>query len=58
MGVLKSLYRWLDIRIGIGEVIEREFTGYLLPRNINSWYSLGSVLLTIFGPSGLLCTVI
>lgn len=48
MMVLKRLYRWLDVRIGVGEVIERELTGYLLPRNINWWYSLGSVLLTIF----------
>lgn len=57
---LKALYRWLDIRIGIGEVVERELTGYLLPRNINGWYSLGSVLLTIIGlqvASGILLLV-
>jgi ubiquinol-cytochrome c reductase cytochrome b subunit len=28
--------------------MEKELTGYLLPRNINSWYSLGSILLFIF----------
>ncbi|MBJ6801001.1 cytochrome b [Geomonas propionica] len=46
--MLKRLYRWLDLRIGVGEIVEKELTGYLLPRNINEWYSLGSVLLLIF----------
>ncbi|MBJ6751608.1 cytochrome b [Geomonas anaerohicana] len=46
--MLKRLYRWLDLRIGVGEIVEKELTGYLLPRNINEWYSLGSVLLIIF----------
>jgi len=46
--MLKRLYRWLDLRIGVGELVEKELTGYLLPRNINEWYSLGSVLLVIF----------
>jgi len=46
--LLKRLYRWVDLRIGAGEIVEKELTGYLLPRNINEWYSLGSVLLVIF----------
>ena len=46
--MLKRLYRWVDLRIGAGEIVEKELTGYLLPRNINEWYSLGSVLLVIF----------
>ncbi|WP_136516083.1 cytochrome b [Geomonas edaphica] len=46
--MLNRLYRWLDLRYGIGEIAEKELTGYLLPRNINEWYSLGSVLLVIF----------
>jgi len=48
MEFLKRLYRWVDVRIGAGEIVEKELTGYLLPRNINVWYSLGSVLLLIF----------
>jgi ubiquinol-cytochrome c reductase cytochrome b subunit len=48
MELLKRLYRWVDVRIGAGEIVEKELTGYLLPRNINAWYSLGSVLLVIF----------
>lgn len=48
MTLLKRLYEWIDSRVGIGEVINKELTGYLLPRNINAWFSLGSVLLVIF----------
>ena len=49
MAVLRKLYGWLDARVGAREMIAKELTGYLLPRNINAWYSLGSVLLLIFG---------
>jgi ubiquinol-cytochrome c reductase cytochrome b subunit len=49
MTLLKRLYTWVDSRVGVGEVVEKELTGYLLPRNINVWFSLGSVLLVIFG---------
>jgi len=48
MTPLKSIYNWLDVRIGVGELVEKRLTGYLLPRSINAWYSLGSVLLIIF----------
>jgi ubiquinol-cytochrome c reductase cytochrome b subunit len=49
MALLKQLYEWIDVRIGAGELAEKQLTGYLLPKNINVWYSLGSVLLVIFG---------
>ena len=49
MTLLKQLIDWIDVRIGAREIAEKELTGYLLPRNINVWYSLGSVLLVIFG---------
>ncbi len=49
MQPLKSIYHWFDVRLGLGELAEKYLTGYLLPRNINAWYSLGSVLLVIFG---------
>ena len=48
MPLLKRLYDWIDLRIGAREIVKKELTGYLLPRNINEWYSLGSVLLVIF----------
>jgi ubiquinol-cytochrome c reductase cytochrome b subunit len=49
MGLLKRLTDWIDLRIGIRDVLAKELTGYLLPRNINVWYSMGSILLFIFG---------
>ena len=49
MTLLKKVVDWIDLRIGVREILQKELTGYLLPRNINSWYSLGSVLLFAFG---------
>jgi len=48
MRLFKQLIDWVDVRIGVREVVEKELTGYLLPRNINVWYSMGSVLLFCF----------
>ncbi len=48
MNLFHRIARWLEVRIGVGELVERELTGYLLPRNINPWYSLGSILMTAF----------
>jgi ubiquinol-cytochrome c reductase cytochrome b subunit len=48
MTLIEKVVDWIDTRVGIREVIEKELTGYLLPRNVNAWYSLGSVLLFIF----------
>ncbi|HEY3308217.1 MAG TPA: cytochrome bc complex cytochrome b subunit [Desulfuromonadaceae bacterium] len=48
MSFLRRINGWIDVRLGTNELVERHLTGYLLPRNINGWYSLGSVLLLIF----------
>lgn len=48
MTFFNKLSNWLEVRLGIDELIKRQLTGYLLPRNINSWFSLGSILLVIF----------
>jgi ubiquinol-cytochrome c reductase cytochrome b subunit len=48
MSIIKKIYSWLDARIGAGELVDKNLTGYLLPRNINVWYSMGSILLFIF----------
>ncbi len=48
MTLLRQLFDWLDVRIGTRDLVEKELTGYLLPRNINVWYSMGSILLFIF----------
>jgi ubiquinol-cytochrome c reductase cytochrome b subunit len=44
----KKIYEWFQVRLGIRELIEKELKGYLLPRNINFWYSMGSILIFIF----------
>ena len=49
MTLLKRLIDWIDVRVGVRELAEKQLTGYLLPRNINTWFSMGSVLLIIFG---------
>ncbi|MFA7403903.1 MAG: cytochrome bc complex cytochrome b subunit [Pelobacteraceae bacterium] len=48
MTLIKKIVDWIDVRVGIREVTEKELTGYLLPRNINAWYSMGSILLFAF----------
>jgi len=48
MRPLKMIADWIDLRIGARDILKKELTGYLLPRNINAWYSLGSVLLFAF----------
>ncbi|MFO7983134.1 MAG: cytochrome bc complex cytochrome b subunit [Desulfuromonadales bacterium] len=48
MTVFRKLYHYLDVRLGIQAILEANLTKYLLPRNINVWYTLGAVLLTLF----------
>jgi ubiquinol-cytochrome c reductase cytochrome b subunit len=45
---LKRIYEWIEVRLGVKELVEKNLTGYLLPANINLWYSMGSILLFIF----------
>ncbi len=48
MSILGKAVDWLDLRIGIRELVKTSVTDYLLPRNINAWYSLGSILMVGF----------
>jgi len=48
INIFRHIYYWIDVRLGTHEIINEKRTGYLLPRNVNAWYSLGSVLLVIF----------
>lgn len=41
-------FDYLDIRLGMRDLMRKNLTEYLLPRNINIWYTLGSVLLVLF----------
>jgi len=45
--MLKKITDWIDERIQIREVIERNLTGYKVPANLNFLYSMGSVLLAM-----------
>jgi ubiquinol-cytochrome c reductase cytochrome b subunit len=49
MSLLRKVHDWFEVRLGIDELAEKQLAGYLLPRNINVWYSMGSILLVIFG---------
>ncbi len=44
----KKIMDFLDVRLGIRDILEQNLTKYLLPRNVNIWYTLGAVLLTLF----------
>lgn len=44
----RQIFQWLEVRLGLRELIERQLTGYLLPANITPWHSLGSILLFAF----------
>ncbi len=48
MNVQREVVDWLDRRIGIREIMHSNMQGYLLPKNINIWYTLGSVLMALF----------
>src|SRR3989337_912881 len=43
----KKLVDWMDLRLGVRDILEQNLTKYLLPRNINVWYTLGAVLITL-----------
>ncbi len=48
MGLGKKITDFIDMRLGIRDILEQNLTKYLVPRNINVWYTLGAVLLTLF----------
>ncbi len=49
MNLKKEAMDWLDRRLGVRELLHGNLQGYLLPRNINIWYTLGAVLMAMFG---------
>ena len=48
MDLKKQVIDFVDTRLGVRDILEQNLTKYLLPRNINVWYTLGAVLLTLF----------
>jgi ubiquinol-cytochrome c reductase cytochrome b subunit len=45
--MLNKIVDWIDERVGIREVIKSNLTGYMVPANLNFWYSMGAVLLAV-----------
>ncbi len=46
--MLAGLKNWLEVRIGLKELIRNQLTEYRVPRNINLFYTLGFVALSLF----------
>ncbi len=46
--MLQQLREWLEIRIGLDELIRSQLTEYRVPKNINLFYTLGMVAFTAF----------
>lgn len=44
----RKLREWLDIRIGLDELIRSQLTEYQVPKNINIFYTLGMVAFAAF----------
>jgi ubiquinol-cytochrome c reductase cytochrome b subunit len=44
----KQLLEFIDLRLGVKELFDKELRGYLLPRNVNAWYTMGAVLIALF----------
>jgi len=49
MKLQKDAMDWLDSRLGVRELLYNNLNGYLLPRNINIWYTLGAILMALLG---------
>lgn len=45
--MLNKIIDWIDERVKISEVIENNLTRYMVPANLNFWYSMGAVLLAM-----------
>ena len=48
MQPIKWLVDFIDVRLGVKDIYNKELSGYLLPRNVNAWYTLGAVLIMLF----------
>ncbi len=46
--MLAGLKKWLEVRIGLSELVKSQLTEYRVPRNINLFYTLGFVALAAF----------
>jgi ubiquinol-cytochrome c reductase cytochrome b subunit len=44
----KNIKNWIEVRVGLDELVRTQLTGYLVPGNINVFYTLGFVALAGF----------
>ena len=44
----KNIKNWIEVRIGLDELVRTQLTEYLVPKNINIFYTLGFVALAGF----------
>ncbi len=49
MNLPKLAVDWLDNRLGIKDLIYQNMGGYKLPKNVNIWYTMGSVVMALLG---------
>ena len=47
MALCKKVVDWVDTRLGVRALFAENMSAYLLPKNINIWYSLGATLLAL-----------
>ena len=48
MQIINLIVDFVDRRLGVRQIFDKELRGYLLPPRVNVWYTLGAVLLTLF----------
>src|SRR6202142_4153459 len=46
--MFENLKNWIEIRIGLDELVKKQLTGDMVPRGINIFYTLGFVALEAF----------
>jgi ubiquinol-cytochrome c reductase cytochrome b subunit len=46
--MIQKMREWLEIRIGLDELIRSQLTDYRVPKNINIFYTLGMVAFAAF----------
>jgi ubiquinol-cytochrome c reductase cytochrome b subunit len=44
----RRIFESLDKRLRLSSLYEKHLSGYLVPENLNFWYSMGSILIVIF----------
>ncbi|MCF6192000.1 MAG: cytochrome bc complex cytochrome b subunit [Candidatus Hydrothermae bacterium] len=47
-GLVLGIWRWVDERTQISRVVRATLTEYMVPANLNFWYTMGSLLLACF----------